>query len=71
MAPKKYTHYLIQFHCPAKAGLERSSVTNCMGRLAQEELVDDIQDRVEGMNEDQVGPLPIQKLEVKLSLKHT
>ena len=35
-----------------------------MGRLAQEEAVDDIQDHAEGMHEDQVGPLPIQKLEV-------
>jgi hypothetical protein len=38
-----------------------------MGRLAQEEVIDDIQDHAEIMNEDQVGPLPIQKLEVYIS----
>lgn len=45
--------------CPAKTGLQQ-----LMGRLAQEELVDDIQGHIETMNEDQIGPLPIQKLEV-------
>lgn len=42
-----------------------------MGRLAQEEVVEDIQDHAEAMNEDQVGPLPIQKLEVHISHKLT